>query len=329
MLLDHLVIGDSVGMVMFPDLLPFEIVLEVMRHAARDFVGLDRLSVVQLALVSRSVHAVVHPILYDTLTVGSSNVHRILDLVRFRGADGRRVHQRVFDAIWTIHLTAALVGYIMPDELTEIFAATPNLRVVDSYFWHLSFLFSPAPGHPIYWATALPHEGIQVRARIPLDPTLSYGSDFAVVLDDLRLTGPLAQHQMYKPVATHIALGWEDEDLPVDRVMEHDFARLLAKLLEFPSIEAVAIHWESTADLKWDRVCCLAARTRDRRVHVWRDERVDMAFYTPEMWAADVRGRMDVWQHAKPVVASGLCATCADAGHSTCDQSLAGNSEHR
>ncbi|KAH7097775.1 hypothetical protein BKA62DRAFT_416298 [Auriculariales sp. MPI-PUGE-AT-0066] len=159
------------------DLLPVEIVHEVLLHAARALVGEHRKSATNVALVCSDVYNLVSPVLYHTLVVSSRNDHkfplgkdftRVLQHVRYMHISGTDTNSTIahdllshwnprqgsnafLDAPWAftkdfvlLHSTALRGVRIINMTLLQGLCRGPD-RLLDSFCLNLTHLIAYIP----------------------------------------------------------------------------------------------------------------------------------------------------------------------------------------
>lgn len=299
--------------------LPEELAIQVLRCAALDSIAGDRAWVIQLALVSRFVYKLVHPVLYHTMVVTGSNVHKVLALARDRDST------HVFHAVRRLVMDDDNWSWAVYDvDLSRLFAGVTSIDAP-------LYIIRPLATSPDFHPRSLALRYVRLAIIVDLLPRTTFSSVThllgffpSIIEPDAALTEVRIAHMLEAmPALTHLALemlnmggvfddGSEDID---EQLLELDaLERALRATLRHDRIQALAIRVAGAWLPHWPSVVNVAMKLKDSRILAWHDTR-----FTGPQWvqeaacaAADAREGRNIWTEAQRVWRPSACA-CACA----------------
>ncbi|EJD37260.1 hypothetical protein AURDEDRAFT_173650 [Auricularia subglabra TFB-10046 SS5] len=274
--------------------LPIELVVQVLKCAAKEEIHVDRAAVVQLALVSSFAYRLVHPVLYHTMVLTEYNSGQLYRMAR----DSSCAH--VFRAVRRL----LMVGYELQSWLSDDAhrSLLSSVTSIDAPFAAIQSLAKSGSFHPSHIAVRY-HWFAGVASALPAETRSSithitgyFPGDNTLDADDARLI--IAG----LPSLSHIAFEVVEFEDPFND--ETDLSALDAVLracLECTRVRAVVLRVAGDRLSFWPAVLAAAQNTRDPRVQVWREGREMASWVDEETFAvADTWAGRDIWTEARP-----------------------------
>ncbi|KZV86305.1 hypothetical protein EXIGLDRAFT_724915 [Exidia glandulosa HHB12029] len=272
--------------------LPIEIVLFIVAHAARSALA-DNISwLTQLSLVSRAFYDIVTPVLYATLVVTGTNGTLVRAVTK---------ETRLMAYVRKVCLAAASNSspwqwYEVPLSNSNCFAGVDEViflsnRTFPSFLRPRRLDMHNIPGLNIAC--------FDLKGPLHLFPQLTHVYLACPSMAEAHIFGlPESLHQL--PRLTHLAMDMSRESLdpPTDTAFSERVRNMLSVILETTDgqLEILALRVAGKMLARWDSVVRVVAGMRDRRLRLWRDDRIGN---TTSLRVQDARIGRDVWTEAK------------------------------
>ncbi|KAH7106047.1 hypothetical protein BKA62DRAFT_349336 [Auriculariales sp. MPI-PUGE-AT-0066] len=277
--------------------LPTELIIEIMQHAAWQFVADDRPTVVQIAQTSKMAYQVAAPILYRTMFITDKNIHALRDLVDSLLAQRVCSLVRVLVAYRSFKLSPvipftlftgveSIIGHC--DFRAPSSSGIVSLREANVTFGHFPQEVANLPPSARRTLTHVMGCGTETQGEYRSDP-IGWCNKIMAVL-------PALTHLAFELVDVEQYFGAnEDFDILI-------FERVLQTALANKRLEYVAIRIAGNFCFHRAEMELLMRRLKNPRVCIWNDTRpLNNWLAEDEQVVTDAVCGRSVWTKAQPL----------------------------
>jgi len=292
------------------DRLPVELGIRIVEHAAYTLRFSHRQSVVNLSATSKTIYAIVTPILSHTMIVTNENAHQIRSFMSNGGSDAARICAHVRVLVHDVGIgrklePVLLVSLECAHALGDVIKQAASNSIDDPCLLRQINVLSVDFAEDV---TRLPENARR---------TITHASGFLPLFDQasewrrLHQTPEVWMRQITDKLSalTHLGLVLvdarraEEEDSTIRAFNLHSLSAAIEVALTYPQLQQVALRiCGRYIDEPQQEIENMLQRIIDSRFRVWRDER---PLYSWDDWNdlmhEDVIAGRDIWTEARAV----------------------------